>query len=116
MEIKIPDKRKSNFLNMVDIARLVSEKLGITRTHLEIVLRETEDTIFDVLLKGYNINFKFGKLKNKYLKPQKGYDGIHKKSIMKQERRIIKFTESTTIRSILKNEKQLNNEKQASVR
>ena len=107
MEIKIPDKRKGNFLNMVDIAHLISEKLGVTLPHAEIVLKETEDIIFEVLLKGYNISFKFGKLQNKRLKPQKGYDPTHKKFIMKKERRVIKFYESTTIRDILKNKSQL---------
>lgn len=111
MEIKIPDKRKGNFLNTIDLAHLVSEKLGVTLLHAEMVLKETEDIMFKVLLKGYNISLKFGKLQNKLLKSRKGYDPIHKESIVTKERRVIKFYESTTIRNILKNKSQLSDEK-----
>ena len=107
MDIKIPNKRKGNFLNMVNIAHLVSEKLGITLPHAEIVLRETEDVIFEVLLKGYNVSLKFGKLCNKKLKSKNAYDAVNKKSFVTKERRVIKFYESTVIRSILKNKSQL---------
>ena len=107
MEIKIPDKRKGNFLNVVDLAHLISEKTGVTLPHAEIVLRETEEIIFEVLLKGYNVSLKFGKLCNKKLKSKNAYDAIRKKSFITQERRVIKFYESTTIRDILKNKSQL---------
>ena len=118
MDIKIPNKRKGNFLNIVDLAHLVSEKLGVTPSHAEIVLRETEDIIFDILLKGYNVSFKFGKLCNKKLKSKKAYDAINRKHIITKERRVIKFYESTIIRNILKGKSQIdeNNRKQTIIK
>lgn len=111
MEIKLPNNRKGNFLNIIDIAHLVAEKLGISLPHAEIVLRETEDTIFEVLLKGHNVSLKFGKLYNKKLKARKAYDVINKKHIVTKERTVIKFHESTIIRNILKNKSSLHMDK-----
>ena len=107
MEIKIPNNRKGNFLNMNNIANLVAEKLGILIPHSEMVLKEAEDIIFEILLKGHNVSFKFGKLCNSNLKARKAYDGINKKHIITKERNIIKFHESATIKNMLKTKNQL---------
>lgn len=107
MEIKLPQNRKGNFLNSVDLSKILAEKLGISSLHLEQVLREAEDLIMELLLKDYDISFKFGKLCGKEFKARKAYDPINNKHFITKPRKIIKFYESTILRSILKGESQL---------
>ncbi len=105
MKIKIPQKRKGNFLNYIDLAKLLSKRLGISTRHIELVLKESESLITEILLQGYDISFEFGKLRTKVFKDKNGYDPVHKKHIIKKGRRVIKFSESREIRDILKGKK-----------
>ena len=102
MNIKLPQNRKGNFLNTTDLSKMLAEKLGISSLYIEQVLREMEDLIVEILLKDHNISFKFGKLCGKKFKARKAYDVVNDKHFMTKPRKIIKFYESTILRSILK--------------
>jgi nucleoid DNA-binding protein len=102
MDIKVPESRKGNFLNLSDIARPLADKLGISIMHVEQILEELDVMLMDLLLKGFDISFKVGKLAHKTLKPRNAFDPISNKHFITKERTAIKFVESTTIRTIFK--------------
>lgn len=105
MNIKIPSDRKGKFLNYEDLAKILSERMGISYKHIMLILKETEDLVINVLFEDYAVNFKFGKLRMKNTKPRRAYDAYNGKHIITKSRKRVVFSESCTLKQRLKSER-----------